>query len=75
VEIARNLLPQVWIGAHDEDKDNRGFSVMKVKTAKFSVYDITTMLRGGEDGNGHKICPNTLVVTLAAGDEFRIDAT
>ncbi len=44
VEIARNLSVRTWIGAHDEEKLNKGMLVTRLVTTKFKIETIRSML-------------------------------
>ena len=74
VEIAKNLQPKVWISAHDEDKDLKGVSSKAVKTIKFTTDEIRAMLKGQAEGASRAICPNTEVLCLGAGEDYRIES-
>lgn len=43
-DIARQLMAKCWVGAHDEDKDNRGLSVMKLKVRRMEVGEVQQSL-------------------------------
>lgn len=49
LEIARRLFAKVWIGAHDEDKDNTGFGTKKTKVKKWRAEDVKRLLEQGDD--------------------------
>ena len=49
LEIARRLFAKVWIGAHDEDKENKGFGTRRTKVKKWRSEDIRRLLEGGHD--------------------------
>jgi len=42
--LAQSLKPNVWLGAHDEDKINKGFWVRKLKNEQRSVEEVGKML-------------------------------
>lgn len=50
IAIARTLLAKVWLSAHDEDKDDQGFSVKKLRVDAKTAADVRRMLY--EDDNG-----------------------
>ncbi|KAL9596258.1 MAG: hypothetical protein Q9219_005919 [cf. Caloplaca sp. 3 TL-2023] len=55
IEIARNLMARYWIGAHDEEKENSGLAVMKIRMKKFGIEDVRELVRrefGGGGGGG-----------------------
>ncbi|KAL8860449.1 MAG: hypothetical protein Q9178_003108 [Gyalolechia marmorata] len=56
VEIAKNLMARCWIGAHDEDKENSGVSVLKIRMRKYSLREVREFVRkewsGGGGGGG-----------------------
>ncbi|KAK0650282.1 hypothetical protein DIS24_g6935 [Lasiodiplodia hormozganensis] len=43
-DIARQLMAKCWVGAHDEDKENRGLSVMKLKVRRMEVGEVQQSL-------------------------------
>ena len=49
-EIARALMARCWISAHDERKDDRGFSVKKLSVKRISGEEVRRYLWEGEDG-------------------------
>ena len=49
LEIARRLFAKVWVGAHDEDKDNRGFGTRRTKVKKWRAQDVQSLLEQGDD--------------------------
>lgn len=48
LEIAKNLLAQVWISAHDEDKESSGLAVIKCTISKYSTADVQRLLAAPE---------------------------
>ena len=66
VEIAQNLMVRYWIKAHDEDKENSGLAVKKVKTRKYRIDEVKEMLQEGKKGGR---C-GTTVVALNVGQEM-----
>jgi hypothetical protein len=73
VEIARNLLAKAWISAHDADKINKGVSVKQIRMRKFGLDEIKRMLIGGDEASETGVSIQTKLVSLAAGEEFRIE--
>lgn len=69
LEIAQNLLARAWISAHDEDKENSGFSVSSVKTRKYSVDEVRSLV---ESVNTNV---KTEVRVLDVGDEMVLKAS
>lgn len=69
LEIAQNLLARAWISAHDEDKENSGFSVSSVKTRKYSVDEVRSLV---ENVNTNV---KTEVRVLDVGDEMVLKAS
>lgn len=67
IEIAQNLMARCWISAHDEDKDNKGLSVMSVKTRKYSKEEVRGLLR-------QELGSNVDVANLAPGAEMVLKA-
>ncbi|KAH7039064.1 hypothetical protein B0J12DRAFT_676240 [Macrophomina phaseolina] len=43
-EIARQLMAKCWVSAHDEEKDNRGVSVMKLRVRRMEVEEVKRTL-------------------------------
>ena len=44
VEIARSLMAKCWVGAHDEDKENSGISVIRAATRKYTRAEVREMV-------------------------------
>ncbi|KAG9248536.1 hypothetical protein BJ878DRAFT_531854 [Calycina marina] len=44
LEIAQNLEAQVWISAHDSDKENKGFANNKIVIRKFPREEVESMV-------------------------------
>ncbi|MCJ1465240.1 hypothetical protein MMC07_003856 [Pseudocyphellaria aurata] len=44
VEIAKSLMTKCWVGAHDEDKENSGFSVIRAATRKYNRAEVQEMV-------------------------------
>ena len=55
LEIARNLFTKCWISAHDEDKENSGFSVGQVVTRKYSAEEVKRLVEQGREGRNLKV--------------------
>ena len=59
VEIAKNLMARCWIGAHDEDKENSGLSVLKIRMRKYGLSEVREFVRrewsGGGGGGGCEV--------------------
>lgn len=49
-KIARALMARCWVSAHDEEKDDRGFSVKQLKIRRNQAEDVRKALWAGEDG-------------------------
>ena len=47
--IAQQLRAQHWIGAHDEDKNNRGMATVWIKSKQYTIKDLQDMLMKGMD--------------------------
>lgn len=45
IEITKNLMARHWIGAHDEDKENSGLAVMKIRLKKFGLGEVRESVR------------------------------
>lgn len=73
LQIARNLYAQAWISAHDADKHNRGLSVKQVKISKSTADNIRSMLQEGRTEPKRKMFDRTEIISLASGDEHRIE--
>jgi hypothetical protein len=73
LHIARSLYAKSWISAHDADKNNRGWSVKQVRVGKFPSDEIRVML---QDGRKVKLqtLPETDIINLACGEEYRIES-
>ncbi|KAK3078939.1 hypothetical protein LTS18_006157 [Coniosporium uncinatum] len=69
LQVARNLLPKVWISAHDEDKDVRGLGVQRVTTEKYYVTDVQNLLEKSWGGEKHR---RTNVVSLEPDEEYNV---
>lgn len=44
VEIAKSLMAKCWVGAHDEDKENSGLSVIRAATRKYTRAEVREMV-------------------------------
>jgi hypothetical protein len=64
LEIARNLMPRCWVGAHDERKVVEGWMTRGIGRKDFEAKDISRRLGG-----------KTEVMTLEAGMEVRVDSS
>jgi hypothetical protein len=49
-DLARALMARCWISAHDEEKDDRGLSVMQLRVRRKSVEAVKNYLYASEDG-------------------------
>ena len=55
VEIARKLMARCWLSAHDEPKDDQGFSVKQLKIKRLGADEVRKALwEGGEGDKGFK---------------------
>lgn len=70
LEIAQNLFAKCWISAHDEDKENTGFSVGQVVTRKYSVEEVKRMVGVGRKSGKLQID----VRALACGESIVLGA-
>ena len=50
VEIARGLRARCWLSAHDEDKDDQGWSVRKLKVDHMAAEQVRRALWDGPEG-------------------------
>jgi hypothetical protein len=73
LQIARSLYAKSWISAHDADKNNRGVSVKKIRIGKYGPEEIKKMLQEGRSEEKRKKIEATTIVSLASGEEHRID--
>ena len=48
--IARALMARCWISAHDEEKDDRGLSVKRLRVKRITAAEVRRALWQGEDG-------------------------
>jgi len=74
LEIAKNLLPKVWIGAHDEEKKSQGIVTRWIWRKEFGVEDIKKRLWGEMDAANPRLGSHTDVIKLESGKGFRIEA-
>lgn len=73
VQIARGLMARCWLSAHDEAKDDQGFSVKKLKTATMSPEEVRRALWQGPEGEEMRRKGwNCDVRGLASGQEMVI---
>ncbi|KAF2007719.1 hypothetical protein P154DRAFT_1180 [Amniculicola lignicola CBS 123094] len=72
LQIAQSLLAQAWIGAHDADKNNRGWSVKQIRIGKYSVEQVKELLQADGEERKKKRLPLTELVALGSGEEFRV---
>lgn len=70
LEIASNLLPRVWIGAHDERKVVAGMLTRGIVRTDFEAEEVKRELEGGLWKEG--VRGRTDVLTLAGGMEVRV---
>ncbi|KAF2121874.1 hypothetical protein BDV96DRAFT_482602 [Lophiotrema nucula] len=73
VQIARSLLAQAWISAHDADKNNRGLSVKQTRINKSPLDDIDKRLHEGLRLGKINAASQTKIISLASGEEYRIE--
>lgn len=69
--IVRELGPQYWIGAHDEDKDNKGWSVTWIKSTAYTVEDAQRMLDEASNVN-NKVAGRSKIVNMESGEALCI---
>ncbi|KAE9992555.1 hypothetical protein EG327_008569 [Venturia inaequalis] len=70
LEIARNLLPRAWIGAHDERKVVSGMLTRGIERTDFEAGEVKRELEGGLCKEGCR--GRTDVLTLGEGMEVRV---
>ena len=63
IAIAQNLMARHWIRAHDEIKDNTGLAVMSVKTRKYTMEEVRSILR-------QELGSNVNITSLGPGAEM-----
>jgi len=73
LEIAKNLLPKAWIGAHDEAKKSAGIATRKIWRKEFDLEEIRKKLWGEMEAAAPRLGTRTEVVKLESGKEFRVD--
>lgn len=76
-DIVRKLGAQCWISAHDEVKDNRGWSVAFIKSTKYTMDDVQRKLEDdvrsyAEKNNEKKRHVKTMVLNLQPGQQMRV---
>jgi Beta-lactamase superfamily domain len=73
VQIARGLMARCWLSAHDEAKDDQGFSVKKLKTLRMTPEEVRRALWEGPEGEEMRTKGwNCDVRGLASGQEMVI---
>ncbi len=73
MQIARALMARCWLSAHDEAKDDQGFSVRNLKIQRFGAEEVRKALWDGEGGDGFKKTGwNCDVRNLGVGKEMVI---
>lgn len=70
LEIASNLLPRVWIGAHDEHKLVAGFLTRGILRMDFGAGTVGRLLEDGLWKDG--VRGRTEVLSLRGGTEVRV---
>jgi hypothetical protein len=64
IKIVQNLMPRVWIGAHDEQKKKKGIATKGTATEEWTLQAVRDKIQGAR----------TIVTRLEAGQEWRIPA-
>ena len=54
IDLARYLKPEVWLGAHDEDKDNQGLAASRLINIQRSVEEVGKLLCPDQ---AYRCCP------------------
>ncbi|KAF2427674.1 hypothetical protein EJ08DRAFT_671571 [Tothia fuscella] len=72
LDIAQNLFPRVWVGAHDEEKLVKGVVSGSIQRKEFDIDDARKSL-GARSGLKKGLEWNTEMIVLEAGEERRID--
>lgn len=76
VQIARGLMARCWLSAHDEVKDDQGFSVRRLKTSRMSTDEVRRALWQGPEGEDMRRKGwNCDVRSLGPGQEMTIGQT
>lgn len=77
MDIAKRLSAKYWISAHDEVKDNKGWSIAMLKSRPYTIDEAQDILDdecGREisgDGYGFTLQRKTTIVDLEVGEELR----
>jgi hypothetical protein len=71
--IAKNLLPRVWIGAHDEEKKVQGAVAGMIWRKECDIEELKKTLWKRDSANPRQGC-HTDVIQLETGKDLRIDA-
>ena len=79
MEIIRKIGAKYWISAHDEAKDNQGWSTAMIKSTAYSIDDVQEILdnecgreisSSNNDGYGFSLQRKTTVIDLDVGEEL-----
>jgi len=72
LDIVRQLLPRVWLGAHDGEKKIRGAVAKKVQRKNFALDEVEKAVGEALSANGKAARTITEVVRLGSGKELRL---
>ena len=72
MEIARALLPRVWVGAHDEEKKASGAALKKIWKRKYGRSEVVRSLGETVGAANPRLGVMTEVVTIPCGQEFKM---
>lgn len=76
VEIARAVKARYWIGAHDEEKENRGCGVKLLRTERNDIEEVRRALERASCGDcGEKDKQKCEVKVLDVGEEVILSGT
>jgi len=72
LDIVRQLLPRVWLGAHDGEKKIRGAMTKKIQRKSFALDEVEKAIGEALSVNGTVARPVTEVMRLESGKELRV---
>lgn len=72
LDIVRQLLPRVWLGAHDGEKKIGGAAAKKVHRKSFALDEVEKAVGETLGANGKAARPVTEVIRLESGKELRV---
>ena len=72
LDIVRQLLPRVWLGAHDGEKKIRGAVAKRVQRKNFALDEVEKAVGEALSANGRAARTLTEVMRLGSGKELRV---